>query len=156
MSCWVKTCRIRRLGALVVLGLCWSNHAFAEWSVAREWNEQLLEAIRDDCLDAQVPFFFKDWGAWCPFHIELDSGWEKATEANRWMYERAIGPSGNYIGRPRMESIQIMYGDSPLGTAMFKARLGAKDTGAMLDGEMWREFPGDGLVNRETWKPVNA
>ena len=123
---------------------------------ARPMDREWVRKLRDDCLDAQVPFFFKQWGAWCPFHIELDSGWEKATEDNRWMYERAIGPGKNYLGRPRHSSIQIMYGDSPVGTAMFKARMGAKDTGSILDGEMWREFPGDRLVNRETWKPVNA
>ncbi len=103
---------------------------------ARPMDPEWPRKLRDDCLDAQVPFFFKQWGAWCPFQIELDSGWEKSTEDNRWMYERAIGPGKNYIGRPRQSSIQTMTGG-----AMLKARLGAKDTGSILDGESWRQFP---------------
>lgn len=118
---------------------------------ARVMDPEWVRTLRDDCLDAQVPFFFKQWGAHSPFFIDLENGWEDAAPDQQWMYERAIGPGGNYIGRPRSQAITMMAGG-----AMMKARLGTKDTGAMLDGAMWRKFPGESLVNRETWKPVNA
>lgn len=140
-----------RAAARKFYGIQWVIAGGESGNRARPMDPEWVRKLRDDCLDARVPFFFKQWGAYCPFHIELDSGWEKATEANRWMYERAVGPGKNYIGRPRQSKIRMMTGG-----AMLKAQRGAFDTGSMLDGESWREFPGDGLVNRETWKPVNA
>lgn len=150
---WVKY--RMRVGHLEYL----PEHGPIDWVIAggesgpraRPMDPEWVRNLRDDCIDAQVPFFFKQWGTHSPFFIDLENGWEDAAPDQQWMYERAIGPGGNYIGRPRSQAITMMPGG-----AMIKARQGTKDTGAMLDGEMWREFPGESLVNRETWKPVNA
>ncbi len=33
---------------------------------ARPMNPNWVRSLRDQCQDAEVPFFFKQWGAWCP------------------------------------------------------------------------------------------
>ncbi len=48
------------------------------------------------------------------------------------------------FGRPHSQTVKMMTGG-----AMFQARLGAKDTGAVLDGERWAEFPGDNRARAE-------
>lgn len=34
---------------------------------ARPMNPNWARSLRDQCVDKQIPFFFKQWGEWCPF-----------------------------------------------------------------------------------------
>lgn len=36
---------------------------------ARPMHPEWVRSLRDQCKEAKVPFFFKQWGAWCPHSI---------------------------------------------------------------------------------------
>lgn len=52
----------------------WDGRTWVDWVVAggesghgaRPMNPQWVESLRDQCVGADVPFFFKQWGAWIP------------------------------------------------------------------------------------------
>lgn len=87
---------------------------------ARPMHPDWARSLRDQCQQAGVPFFFKQWGAWLP---ESDS-------EGLWP-ER---PSGDLI--PNARQIHLW----PDGTCSI--RHGKKASGRLLDGRTWDEMPG--------------
>jgi protein gp37 len=77
------------LGELDLAGIHWVKVGGESGADARPMKPEWARSIRDQCLAADVPFFFKQWGEWSP-----DGG-----------------------------------------------RVGKKNSGAMLDGREWNEFP---------------
>lgn len=49
---------------------------------ARPMNPEWVRSIRDNCDEASVPFFFKQWGAWKPGTIE--SGYIQDSTTSKW------------------------------------------------------------------------
>ena len=87
---------------------------------ARPMHPDWVRSIRDECQEAGVPFFFKQWGEWLPScqstsatKEELRPGWEPE---NQYAFGAIDG-----------------HGVS--------TRIGKKAAGAMVDGREWREFP---------------
>lgn len=82
---------------------------------ARPPQAEWFRSVRDQCLEAGVPFFFKQWGKWAPY--------DQLPEETK----RDLDASGAQL-----------YTDPapirPLG-------LGKKRTGRELDGELWDQFP---------------
>lgn len=90
---------------------------------ARPMHPDWVRSIRDQCVAAGVPFFFKQWGEWVtedqsPTGITLP-GRSKSPWAER-------DDDGHYTA-----------GDQ---TAVYK--VGKSKSGALLDGREWREWPG--------------
>lgn len=83
---------------------------------ARPMNPAWARSIRDQCVSAGVPFFFKQWGEW----VSYDN---LASEL-----EDRIGLAGDI---PRM----VKLGDTPM------YRFGKHSTGDLLDGKEWKQFP---------------
>lgn len=79
---------------------------------ARPMHPDWVRSIRDQCVAAGVPFFFKQWGEWAPH--TLDS------------------PLMNISGR---EPMVDLAGDTIM------RRVGKKKAGRVLDGRTWDEFP---------------
>jgi protein gp37 len=79
---------------------------------ARPAHPDWFRAVRDRCIAADVPFFFKQWGEWYPNAIDC------------------AAPDGIGFNVPHQ-----FVGD----TAM--ARMGRKAAGRRLDGRAWDEFP---------------
>ncbi len=53
---------------------------------ARPMHPDSVRQIRDDCAEANVPFFFKQWGEWTPGeNVQRSSGW---VEGAHWFDER--------------------------------------------------------------------
>lgn len=78
---------------------------------ARPSHPDWFRRVRDDCAACGVPFFFKQWGEWCPpFHIA----------------------PGNISSRN-----QYIFGEH--GERVY--RVGKEKSGALLDGREHREFP---------------
>jgi protein gp37 len=94
---------------------------------ARPMHPDWARSLRDQCVTAEVPFFFKQWGEWTQYNPELHGPYEN----KRFMYfcGRTLGP----------------YEPNPDGTDLRDwariTRVGKKAAGAMLDGREWREFP---------------
>jgi protein gp37 len=85
---------------------------------ARPMHPGWARSLRDQCVAAGVPFFFKQWGAW--------------------------GPTGSDIQFQR-KRVHTWGVDDPHGAAAV-ARWGKKAAGRLLDGREWNEFPGAGDI----------
>jgi len=97
---------------------------------ARPMQEDWALSLRDQCQDAGVPFFFKQWGEWAPGACagSMPSCTERTATwwDGRWLYDSLT---------PR-QSEELHRDDEP-----DVYRLGKKAAGAMLDGREWKEFP---------------
>ncbi len=79
---------------------------------ARPMHPDWVRGLRDQCIAAGVPFFFKQWGAWLP-----------------------VSQSGNGWGNiPKNANI------TQIGSTQF-AGVGKKAAGRELDGQMWNQYP---------------
>lgn len=58
---------------------------------ARPMRTDWVRAIRDQCADVEVPFFFKQWGEWVP--------WDLATPAQRGLYTVDESPTAGRVVR---------------------------------------------------------
>jgi len=85
---------------------------------ARPMHPDWVRSIRDQCLDAGVPFFFKQWGEWIP-----------ASQALTRQLE--IGHTVSF----RAENNRRVLDEETF------FRVGKKAAGRLLDGRTWDEFP---------------
>lgn len=110
---------------------------------ARPMHPEWVRALRDQCVEAHVPFFFKQWGRWMP-------RWSKTPF---WSFERWVQKAcPAYIGRS--DICVDMDGDILKNGGDFKvAKYPAEvmmntrksDLNHVLDGKRWIEMP-TGLV----------
>lgn len=94
---------------------------------ARPMHPDWARSLRDQCADANVPFFFKQWGEWAPFDVEFEDQERNA----QW---RAMDEKGH---------TNIAWPDGTLGfgSAAWNGgrgrhicRIGKKAAGRLLDG----------------------
>lgn len=104
---------------------------------ARPMHPFWAMALRDQCKSAGVPFFFKQWGEWCPrsscYHTLAD-GRDLATldpESKRWPCVKLTdtGGDGWQLGSD--------------GESAYMQRVGKKMAGDLLEGKRYQMFPGD-------------
>lgn len=83
---------------------------------ARPMHPDWVKSLRDQCQDAGVPFFFKQWGEWAPGSNFLD-----------------LIPSGtsHNFGQD-LDDNQSVW------------KVGKKKAGRLLDGQEWNQFPDGG------------
>lgn len=95
---------------------------------ARPMHPEWARGIRDQCVSAGVPFFFKQWGAWAPIDMPWEQNSPKGCAHNEtWL--NLAGGSG-------------FHGDS-----VWRMRhSGKKSAGRLLDGREWNEFPKEWAV----------
>lgn len=79
---------------------------------ARPMRPDWVRSIRDSCVEAGVPFFFKGWGEWCP------------------VMECTVPDS--VLGRTERH----VFSDGKVSY-----RVGKKHSGRRLDGRVWNQFP---------------
>jgi len=85
---------------------------------ARPMHPDWVRSIRDQCQEANVPFFFKQWGEWKPHSERL---------------------GGGIFFKP--DSTFTCQGDYWDGSAAAMNRVGKKHAGRLLDGREWNERP---------------
>lgn len=91
---------------------------------ARPTHPDWVRSIRDQCQKAQVLFFFKQWGQWCP------DDFETVTETGLTPKRCWIGEDGRiYNWFPGISSTKQM---------MWRSR---KTAGRLIDGRIWAEVP---------------
>jgi protein gp37 len=98
---------------------------------SRPMHPDWVREIRDECLESNVPFLFKQWGEWGY------SGWQKRTGEP---ISRAVFPDGSHL--PDLTG-RGTNGDG----AVVMYKVGKKAAGRMLDGRTWDEVP-EPLKNR--------
>ena len=103
---------------------------------ARPMNPDWARSLRDQCVAASVPFFFKQWGEWLPCE-ELPPPYEPFDFPRRF-----LALDGSHTAHPTWPSDQEMI------------RVGKKRAGRMLDGRTWDEMPalqGSMKMRRPPW-----
>lgn len=109
--------------ALQDVGVQLLDHGRLDWVIvggesgphARPMHPDWARSMRDQCVAAGVPFFFKQWGEWAP----------------------AIGKAVTH--RWDGEALRQFEGGRVDGAGM--ARVGKKAAGRLLDGRTWDEMP---------------
>ena len=99
-------------------------------------------SLRDQCNDAAVPFFFKQWGEWLPFSqcrtAEQRDAVSKTTIRNNNL---ADGPA-TYFGQTYRHAGGHIVSATTTGIRPEQVnRVGKKVAGRLLDGREWSEFP---------------
>jgi protein gp37 len=105
---------------------------------ARLLHPDWVRSLRDQCVAADVPFFFKQWGEWkeCDYMGEdfgapyTDS---QCINGELWDLDKCDDEGRLYSS-----------GDNPIcpkckGKGF--VRVGKKHTGSIIDGQEWRQFP---------------
>lgn len=99
---------------------------------ARPSHPDWFRSLRDQCVAAGVPFFFKQWGEWCPatadFHVH-GSVMPETGEKFTWI---------GWDGKTQNPSAHGL-----MDPVMAIARLGKKHNGNLLDGEKWEQYPAE-------------
>ena len=97
---------------------------------SRPMHPDWARSIRDQCLQAGVPFHFKQWGSWAfadgesHYAPDVPLNWKSYPERYACLSPNNLRQSG--------------YG---LWGAEFMARVGKKKAGRILDGRTWDEYP---------------
>ena len=101
---------------------------------ARPSHPDWFRALRDQCVAASVPFFFKQWGEWVPWQ----PGQEQTTQCQdgRSMRRNGLPDIGLADNHLRWND-DLTFSGAPC----VHERVGKKAAGAMLDGREWREVP---------------
>jgi protein gp37 len=121
---------------------------------ARPLHPDWVRSVRDQCLAAGVPFFFKQWGEWKPISEMTQAEWEPYYVSNR-----KAGPHQDqdalddvYGRRCTIPTQTIRFdGQAGNGLSLLEAveghwaymtfRVGKEAAGCMLDCREWSEFP---------------
>lgn len=90
---------------------------------ARPMHPDWARALRDQCDEQGVPFFFKQWGEWAP---TVDVGFGDSPRAKTHSF-----PTGKFI--------PTLGGAVPFAIEM--RRIGKSKAGRLLDGREWNEVP---------------
>jgi len=106
---------------------------------ARPMHPDWARAIRDQCVAADVPFFFKQWGHWVP-ELDCDAG----DPDDRADYARFL--------RNGFRILNLEGGCGFHGERVHVMRPSSKKSaGRLLDGREWQQWPA-----RRTSSPANA
>lgn len=90
---------------------------------ARPMHPDWARTLRDQCVAAGVPFFFKQWGEWAPYGDRTGSGVVVTDHSGTWGDNGQFCPGLHESGRQHMQA------------------LGKKAAGRLLDGQEWSQFP---------------
>lgn len=101
-----------------LVGIDWVIVGGESGTRARPMHPNWVRSIRDQCQEANVPFFFKQWGEW-----QLTNEREEMKQD----------------GNERLTSIDVP-GAIGYNKAWFR-RVGKKNAGRVLDGRTWDEYP---------------
>ncbi len=103
------------------MGIDWIIVGGESGANARPIHPDWARNIRDQCIAANVPFFFKQWGGWFPMC-------EKTVEGTEWS-----------IGEDKARTHIHLWDDEQGNVSV---NIGKHNAGRFLDGRTWNEFPG--------------
>ena len=89
---------------------------------ARPIHQQWVRRLRDQCLEAGTPYFFKNWGKWLPYEQR-----KSATEYIEW--EKSLDSFDKRIVDNTPDKNDVIV------------RMGKKKSGHLIDGMGYRQFP---------------
>jgi protein gp37 len=109
---------------------------------ARPMHPDWARSLRDQCAEADVAFFFKQWGEYAD-HTELHSASNKCGAAS----DLVITPGGHTIGGGSKAYGGFVDLDWEERRAAWMCKVGKKAAGRMLDGRTHDEMPDRGTAS---------
>jgi protein gp37 len=106
---------------------------------ARPMHPDWARSLRDQCVAAGVPFFFKQWGEWS--HPDYK---KPAETPGRYALMPQDGTTGMY-GTTFTEIDHYPRHFTSFGSIV-RERVGKKAAGDLLDGVQWHQFPAVGVT----------
>ncbi len=104
---------------------------------ARPMHPEWARSLRDQCIAAGVPFFFKQWGEWLPW--EFDGGYaELKSQAGKLMDRHGLPDEDAEAERRGWKFSELFDQD---GEIVGWQRVGKKAAGHLLDGAEWHQMP---------------
>jgi len=123
------------------------RHAGIDWVIcggesgpgARPMHPDWVRTLRDQCKNAEVPFFFKQWGEWWPQECNPfpDQRFAERQRVANIKPSITAPERGCWDARGQWTPGRVAGG--PPAYTMW--RVGKKAAGATLDGREWRESP---------------
>ena len=109
---------------------------------ARPMPPEWASRVKDDCVAAGVPFYFKGWGAWIPIgeeppdtDIQGDHGFLSMSGIVKGTRIEYVDSQGKLRDTNELSDFNL-----PNDWALM-ARVGKKAAGRLLDGREWNEIP---------------
>jgi protein gp37 len=127
---WTGSHAFNPRGGQIGTGLNWVIVGGESGPGARPMHPDWARSLRDQCQEAGVPYFFKQWGEWHPAEkcgqgeVTTKDGEVRKTE--KYALPAYCGGGGSELQRIDGQPV---------------IRVGKKVSGAMLDGREWHEFP---------------
>lgn len=108
---------------------------------ARPMHPDWPRRIRDDCAEAGVPFFFKQWGEWYPAYSQYEENEEDYDiEQAKMRFYNSYGWCRNNLcfqnnGVIPIKGDEVYHQPQPEHNPYFMYRVGKKKAGRLLDGK---------------------
>jgi protein gp37 len=100
---------------------------------ARPMHPDWARGVRDQCVAAGVPYFFKQWGEWVPGEVDAKN--------NRYVFQ-----NGDIVDRDLVRRLLISAPNNfrlvGVDGECICRRVGKARAGRVLDGREWNELPG--------------
>ena len=146
------------LGRLDLRGINWVIVGGESGPKARPMHPEWVRSIRDQCVAADVPFFFKQWGSWLPCFTEAHYESGSVMPGNDEVRGGDCGgPTVSRLVAGRRRKLEFRDGRKPITCEMLEvdehrwgkagklsmkyAFVGKRRAGRMLDGRTWDELP---------------
>lgn len=131
------------LGAIDIEAVPYVNSETLDWVIvggesgpgARPMHPDWARSLRDQCVAAGVPFFFKQWGEWLPW--QFDGGYSELKSQSGKLMDRHALPDLKDASVRNWTDTCLHDGDD----VCVHQRVGKKAAGHLLDGEEWHQFP---------------
>uniref|UniRef100_A0A6M3IYR3 Phage protein Gp37/Gp68 n=1 Tax=viral metagenome TaxID=1070528 RepID=A0A6M3IYR3_9ZZZZ len=116
---------------------------------ARSMHPNWVRSIRDQCVTANVPFFFKSWGAYGSAMINMSTGYEvfkMFPNKQKWVQKGDTWINGGVC--IDLSGKIIRYGED-FDAAEYPVAVmhKVKKSGNELDGQIWNQMPEECLRN---------
>jgi protein gp37 len=123
---------LENISSIVVRNLWWIKWVIVggeSGHKARPMHPDWVRSLRDYCKAADVPFFFKQWGEWAPYH---------GGTVEELLQIIGNGGEIKYFNVPK--GYRLLVDGEDLAEGMM-VRLGKSKSGNTLDGKQHLEFP---------------
>jgi protein gp37 len=131
------------LPSLDLTGIDWVIAGGESGRGARPMHPDWARDIRDRCLYAGIPFFFKQWGAWVPVETVYDDELRDDVLVDGYDDNEVVSFNRAAQIEMRLPKRGGSQGHqpNPAGAPWWMANVGKKAAGRELDGYVWNQVP---------------